>query len=64
MAENNSDIKKIFDKIDNTSFEELLDLRKKSKEFIQKYINVGDELVRDFLEMKTSDEFKIPLAIH
>ncbi len=33
----NSDIKKIFDKIDNTSFEELLDLRKKSKEFIQKY---------------------------
>ena len=36
----------------------------KRKEFIQKYINVGDELVRDFLEMKTSDEFKIPLAIH
>jgi hypothetical protein len=32
--------------------------------FIQKYINDGDELVRNFLEMKTSQEFKIPLAIH
>ena len=36
----------------------------KRKVFIQKYINEGDELIRDFLEMKTSNEYKIPLAIH
>ena len=36
----------------------------KRKVFIQKYINEGDELVSNFLEMKTSQEFKIPLAIH
>lgn len=36
----------------------------KRKDFIQKYINEGDELIRDFLEMKTSNEYKIPLAIH
>ncbi len=33
----NSDLKRIFDKIDNTSFEELLELRKASKDFIKKY---------------------------
>jgi 2-polyprenyl-6-methoxyphenol hydroxylase-like FAD-dependent oxidoreductase len=36
----------------------------KRKVFIQKYINEGDELIRDFLEMKTSNEYIIPLAIH
>ena len=36
----------------------------KRKIFIQKYIKEGDELVSNFLEMKTSQEFKIPLAIH
>ena len=36
----------------------------KRKDFIQKYIHEGDELIRDFLEMKTSNEYKIPLAIH
>jgi 2-polyprenyl-6-methoxyphenol hydroxylase-like FAD-dependent oxidoreductase len=36
----------------------------KRKVFIQKYINEGDELVRNFLEMKTSNEYIIPLAIH
>jgi 2-polyprenyl-6-methoxyphenol hydroxylase-like FAD-dependent oxidoreductase len=36
----------------------------KRKVFIQKYINEGDELIRDFLAMKTSNEYKIPLAIH
>ena len=36
----------------------------KRKVFIQKYINEGDELIRNFLEMKTSNEYKIPLAIH
>ena len=36
----------------------------KRKDVIQKYINEGDELIRDFLEMKTSNEYKIPLAIH
>ncbi len=32
--------------------------------FIQKYIKEGDELVRNFLDMKTSHEYIIPLAIH
>ena len=36
----------------------------KRKDFIQKYIHEGDELIMDFLEMKTSNEYKIPLAIH
>ena len=36
----------------------------KLKIFIQKYINEGDELVSNFLEMKTSQEYMIPLAIH
>jgi hypothetical protein len=33
----NSDLKRLFNKIDNTSFNDLLQLRKDSKEFIKKH---------------------------
>ena len=34
------------------------------KDFINKYIKEGDQLVDDFLNMSVSKEYRIPLAIH
>lgn len=34
------------------------------KKIIQKYINEGDKLVQDFMRMNSTENYRIPLAIH
>lgn len=49
----------------NESFEMIFEkYYDKRKEFIKKFIDDGDKLIEDFLNMNESLEYKIPLAIH